>query len=529
MGTVKLVPPRNLVINFKPSAKQYELWQLLQPNRCNLCGGPIIQKEIGESRLGATEYKAACANCGNENLPQLILAGGAAGGGKTYLSSCWIISSCIRFPGLRAVVARKTLKSLKESVLNTIKKVLGEWGLVEGENYKINNLDAFIEFWNGSVILMKELVYKPGDDSYTRLGSSEYSIAAVEEANECEEKGVEVLMSRLRWMTDTTFMVPKLLLTSNPTTNWVRSRFVQDDDGNPAKLAEGEFYAPFTVDSNPDASFRRTYIAALNRISDVATRERLRYGNWDFVDTNKAAAYWSFNGNVHLVSNLRERVYDPLKPLVISLDFNIMPFMSSLVVQVDYDNQCIYILDEILGKPDDKENNTPAIAAKISRRLIQERHMGGVVITGDPSGLARSTQTEYGVNNYSIIMDNMHPVLKARKSLLSKQPPQKTRLEFINRILASEKGWTIKIDMRCRRLTEDMVYQRLNADGSKEKKKVSDPKLGVKYEKYGHLSDAMDYAVCLILSDEWRRFLNNGGMPTITTVHNTPVYGDFEY
>lgn len=529
MGSTKLVPPKNLVINFKPSEKQYELWQLLQPNRCNICGGPIIQKKIGESRAGATEYKATCAHCGNVNLPQLILAGGAAGGGKTYLSSCWIISSCIRFPGLRAVIARKTLKSLKESVLNTVKKVLGEWGLVDGENYKINNLEGFIEFWNGSVILMKELVYKPGDDSYSRLGSSEYSIAAVEEANECEEKGVETLMSRLRWMTDSTFMVPKMLLTSNPTTNWVRSRFVQDDDGNPAKLAEGEFYCPFTVDSNPDEAFRRTYIAALNRISDIATRERLRYGNWDFVDTNNAAAYWSFNGNKHLQSNLRESVYDPLRPLVVSWDFNVAPFMSALVLQVDYDKKKVYVLDEILGKPEDKENNTPALASKVSKRLISDRHMGGVIITGDPAGLARSTQTEEGVNNYSIIMENMHPALRAVKKLFPKQPPQKTRLEFVNSRFDGDSGWQILIDMRCRRLTEDMVYQRMNSDGTKEKKKIMDPKLGVKYEKYGHLSDAFDYAVCLLLSDDWKRFQKSGDTPIVTTAHNTPVYGNFEY
>ena len=55
-------------------------------------------------------------------------------GGKSYLGSCWIISSCIRFPDLRAVIARKTIKSLKESTFNTVKAVLREWGLKEGEN-----------------------------------------------------------------------------------------------------------------------------------------------------------------------------------------------------------------------------------------------------------------------------------------------------------------------------------------------------------------------------------------------------------
>lgn len=77
-----LKAPTNLTINFAPSAKQYELWQLLQPNRCNLCGGEITQKQVGLSPAGTPEYKATCACCGNENLPQLILTGGAAGAEK---------------------------------------------------------------------------------------------------------------------------------------------------------------------------------------------------------------------------------------------------------------------------------------------------------------------------------------------------------------------------------------------------------------------------------------------------------------
>ena len=55
--------------------------------------------------------------------------GGAAGGGKSYIGSVWLVSSCIRFENIRAVVARKTLKSLKESTWNTIKSILKDWGL----------------------------------------------------------------------------------------------------------------------------------------------------------------------------------------------------------------------------------------------------------------------------------------------------------------------------------------------------------------------------------------------------------------
>ena len=39
------------------------------------------------------------------------------------------------------------------------------------------------------------------------------------------------------------------------------------------------------------------YEAALNKIRDQATKERLLYGNWDFVEANDMAIYNSFDGS----------------------------------------------------------------------------------------------------------------------------------------------------------------------------------------------------------------------------------------
>lgn len=132
MGSAKLKAPQNLQIDFKPSPRQYELWKLLQPNYCPHCGGEIIQALIGYDPQGNPQYKPQCQKCKSRNLPQLILGGGAAGGGKSFIGSVWLVSSCLRFGNIRAVVARKTLKSLKESTWNTIKTIIKGWGLREG-------------------------------------------------------------------------------------------------------------------------------------------------------------------------------------------------------------------------------------------------------------------------------------------------------------------------------------------------------------------------------------------------------------
>lgn len=528
----QLKEPKNITINFSPSPKQYELWKYLQPDYCPHCGGKIVQVEAGINREGKMMYKPACGTCHTTELPQLILGGGAAGGGKSFVGSCWLISSCMRFSDIRAVVARKTLKSLKESTFNTIRKICRDWGLVENEHYKINNVEGTLTFWNNSTIIMKEMQDTPSDPNFERFGSSEYTIAFVDEVSEISERAVEVLFSRLRWRTAETFKTPRMLLTTNPCVNWVRSRFVQDDDGVPVVTAESEKYVPFSVFDNPDEAFVRAYAASLNKISDPTVKERLLYGNWNYVETNERAAYWRFDGDEHLVTNLREKAYNPLNPVIISFDFNVSPYMGSLAIQFDYSRKRIYVLEEIIGKPEEKENNTPALARKIGQKLLNDKHVGGVFVTGDPSGLSRSTQTEDGVNNYTIILNNMnHPVLKPQRRLLKKQPPQTTRLEFVNDIFAGYDGWKLEIDMRCRKLIEDLVYQRKNPDGTKNKAKATDHKTGGRYEKYGHLSDCLDYALCMFLASSWKKYQSSAGYSSITTVPtgDSTIYQFFGY
>ncbi|MFT0409976.1 phage terminase large subunit [Bacteroides thetaiotaomicron] len=524
----RLKAPTSLNINFKPSPKQYEVWKALQPE-CPECGGEVVQVPYGKDKYGHTTYHPQCSKCKTTDLPQFILCGGAAGGGKSFLMSAWLIYSCMRFPGIRTVVARKTLKSLKESTVNTIRGLLREWGLKEDENYHINNLEGNITFWNDSKIIYLEMADNPSDLAFNRFGSMEVTAVVVDEVSEISEKACEVLFSRIRYKTHETFKIPKMVMSTNPCTTWVRDRFVQDEEGNKVKCREGERYIPFGVEDNPDEKFRMTYMASLDKISDPAVKARLRYGNWDFPESNEAAAYWNFDGGKHLLTELKEKTYDPTKPLILSFDFNVAPYMSCLMAQMDYENKIVYILEEIIGRPEDKENNTPKLADKIKRKLLLMGHIGGIIVTGDPAGMARSTTNEEGINNYSIIVSRLDaPQLRPKKKLLSKSPPQKTRLEFVNSILAGKESWNILIDIRCRKLTEDLINQRKEMDGSKSKAKVMDSKLGIKYEKYGHLSDALDCLLVLFLNEQWRKFNSNGSCG-ITTFNGTPIYGSFDY
>jgi len=317
----------------------------------------------------------------------------------------------------------------------------------------------------------------------------------------------------------------------------VRSTFVQDDDGVPVTLPKGYRFIRFSLFDNPDEEFRAIYFNKLSKIRDKATRMRLLYGNWDFVDGNEMAAYYNFDGERHLVANLKEKCYNPLRPLVLSFDFNVNPYMSCLPLQFDYEKKIVYVFPEFLGKPRNVRtntpamNNTPSFTRYIRGELLSRswNHQGGVIVTGDPAGLARSTQTEDGVNNFTIAIKNIDSaVLKTQLKLLSKQPAMKIRLDFINELFNGYQGWTVMVDLRCRRLTDDFVYQKKNADGTKEKKKMRNEN-GDSMERYGHLSDCFDYALVYFLSTEYAKF-KSGEVEMVTTVNaGTEVYGDFNY
>ena len=435
----------------------------------------------------------------------------------------------MRFEGIRMVVARLTLKSLRESTWVTLLGVLKSWKLEEGVHYHINNMMGVLTFWNGSQILMMELSPSLQDPDYNRLGSLEITGAFVDEVSEVSERAIEVLASRIRYKIEDTFIVGKILMTTNPALTWIRSTFVMDDDGNPITLQKGYRYIPFSLFDNPNEKFRMIYYNKLSKIRDKATRDRLLYGNWIFVDSNKSAAYWEFDGEKHIKNGLMEGAYDPTRPIILSFDFNVRPYMSCLAIQINYETKTFCVIAEFIGRPKDKLNNTPAFSRYIRQQLISMGHMTDVLITGDPTGLSRSTQTEEGTNNYTIAIKNLETtIIKPKLKLLSKQPAQTTRLDFINEVFRGYGGWSIAIDLRCRRLTEDFVYQRKNPDGTKEKKKVIDD-TGGKSERYGHCSDCFDYAMIYFLSDDYGRYKTNTTSIVTTVDGNDTVYGDFDY
>ncbi len=208
-----------------------------------------------------------------------VLFGGGAGGAKSFLGCAWLIISCLKYPNSRWVMGRSVLKRLKETTLNTFFEICNKWDFQKGREFEYNSIDGTIKFYNGSVILLKDLGHYPSDPNYDSLGSLEITGAFVDEANEITVKAKNVLASRIRYKLDEFNITPKLLMTCNPAKNWVYREFYKPS--KEGTLPKYKSFIQALATDNPFISDH--YIANLHRM-DKNSKERLLYGNWEYDD-----------------------------------------------------------------------------------------------------------------------------------------------------------------------------------------------------------------------------------------------------
>lgn len=187
------------------------------------------------------------------------------------------------YPGTRWVIGRAKLKTLKETTLNSLYTVMSIQGVRAGVHYKFNASSNIFTFANGSEIILKDLFLYPSDPNFDELGSLEITGAFVDEVNQIVEKAWEVLKSRIRYKLDEYGLIPKILGSCNPAKNWVFRRFYkpweQERKGVGQQHVGRKFIQSLVID-NPNIS--KHYIENLKSLSDIASRERLLHGNWNY-------------------------------------------------------------------------------------------------------------------------------------------------------------------------------------------------------------------------------------------------------
>lgn len=214
-----------------------------------------------------------------DNATKELLYGGAAGGGKSWIGCEWLLWNCIAFPGTRWFIGRKHLSEIRESTIVTFRKVCQKHGIPD-DWWTYNDNKVKIKFANGSEIKGLELMQKPGDKDFDKLGSTEYTGGWIEEAAGIGVKAYEYLRSRIgRHLNDKYGIRAKLFITCNPSRNWLYSTFyVPWKNGTLPTIRV--FIQAFVTDNTKRES---GYMEQLESLTGEI-RARLLLGDWEYED-----------------------------------------------------------------------------------------------------------------------------------------------------------------------------------------------------------------------------------------------------
>lgn len=356
----------------------------------------------------------------NDTTSNIILYGGKAYSGKSFLASFWLISNCLKYNNTRWALCRKSLTDLKKTSLKTFKETaINFFNLKENKDFKINHQSNTITFldkdrnsenfgkFEGSEIMLLNLDFRPSDAEGHFLGGYEFTGAVIDELPQITQTYFNVLFSRLRFMIDENNISAKLFCTCNPSVGWVKSyfydRWKKDNLPNDIKF----------VSTVGDVLFfrKKTYENTLKTFSERELK-RLEYGDWEYASAedqifqnNKLEDI--FTGlDYGLKKNERDEI---INDFYISAD--IARFGEDKSVIILWNGMKI-IQIEILSKSD--ITNTAKIIFDLQNKLKIPRHKVIVDSDGVGGGVMDILKCKGFINNAKPFKDEKYDMLKSQ-------------------------------------------------------------------------------------------------------------------
>lgn len=234
------------------------------------------------AEAAAPDLPEPCGECPQERFhaatEDAVLYGGASGGGKSYAITAEGIRCCVRHPGLRVLLVRRSYDELEESIFPALRK----FGMAEAVGGKWNGTTRELNFSNGSVFRFRYL--ETIEDASRRQGG-EYQLLLVDEMTLMAPGVVDILrFERLR--ASGGLPVIGLRATTNPggaSHGQVRGEFIDATDHGRKVVTDKHgltvkfIQAKATDNPHLDAGHR----ARLDAIPDPARRAAMRDGDWD--------------------------------------------------------------------------------------------------------------------------------------------------------------------------------------------------------------------------------------------------------
>lgn len=422
--------------------------------------------------------------------------GGGIRGGKTFsiLGILALFASRL-FPRSRWHIIRENMTVIKSTTVPSMEKILPpnhpRW------RYKRSAAEYHIEFNNGSKIFFNGENFIQDKELLAFQGLETNGIF-LEQAEELSERMLQRAIERTG-----SWYIPQMppgfvFMTFNPTDRWCKKRIY--DPYKDGTLQSPWFFMEALASDNPfvtDDQWRNW-----EEMDEIDYRRYIG-GDWDS-QRKGGEFYHKFSRTRH--TGLVD--FNPELPVHLTFDQNVVPYVTLLAWQMDYNADGILYLKQFdefcLANP----NNTTEAVCQAFLDAYGNRIKSICYLYGDASGNRRDTrskQTDYDIAKRVLarfVTNNSDRTCWSNPNVVK-------RGQFINNILDQKYPIRILIDSdKCPNTIADFDKVVQDANGGKLKKRVTDPWTGVSYEELGHGSDATDYFVVTALDAEWQRFLN---------------------
>lgn len=451
-----------------------------------------------------------------DNQDRYLLLWGGRGSSKSVFAAKKLIYRCLTEPYFRYLLIRKRYNSIKDSQYQTIKDIITDMGLSSLFTFKISPME--ITCINGNKFIAR------GCDDTTKLKSIKDPTGAWYEEDIIDESDFITITTSIRTAKASYLQE---IFTFNPevegdyTENWFWKKYFSGRDDlnfsdNIMIDVNGEAQQAYTYTSHHSTYvdnkwLPKEFMAFLQSMKETNPYYYTIYclGKWgNKVSTGQFYKLFSY------AKNTADSTYHSHLPLHISFDFNVNPYITCTVWQVQ-GKHALQIDELCLSSP---YNTTSAVCREFIRRY--PGHGAGLFIYGDPAGQHEDTRNGKGFNDYTIIRRELvqyQPSLRVQKAA----PPVVARGNFINTLFHSGyDGVEILVGYNCTHSLNDYIHLKEASDGTKAKEKVKNADTNVVCEKYGHTSDANDYFLTTAFANEFARYQRGGADMKITTGKN---------
>ena len=470
----------------------------------------------------------------------IVLYGGSSSGKSFSVAQFFAILAF--YEGCNMLVMRKVGASIEKTIYADFRAAInGIDGLAECCRFKQNS----IVFNDGGKIDFSGL-----DDPEKIKGISQYKRVFLDELSEYDETDFKQIRLRLRGQEG-----QQIVAAFNPISeeHWIKKKWFDRETwqdipmaltiGNetlPQELCAvksvrmnsekmilnpntGEYdrHAPdtiviqstylnnFWVVGSPDGKYGyydQQAIATFenDRINDPDYYQVYALGEWGHIRTG-AEFFPSFSHGV-VCGRFK---YNPELPIHISMDSNVLPYVTATFFQKEYKPDDVQQVTQIDELPIESPNNSARKAAKvIAKRLKEYGYSDKVYLHGDASGKAANTIDEQNRSFFDLVIDELeHEGFEVEDCIGNKNPSVATTGEFINAVWDGRvPGVSIRIDDDCTVSIDDYQAVQKDENGAIAKQKVTNPVTKQKYEAHGHVADTLRYIAHDLLRQQYTDF-----------------------